>query len=350
MNLPNKSTIRLILTLLVLVADIVAVSYAAEKLGLISLSSLSSFGQTSFILILLITTSILSVFAYSRFFSSGAPIAHNVAIVGFPKSGKTTLIITLFGEIFARRIKNIDATLKTPTTIERVNEYLNKLQKGLSVGPTTDQDIFAYRTNIEQKTSLFSQSYKVEFGDFPGEDSEEYIKNYGLWLHTTPFFQWMTSADVVIFVIDIGKYLNPIARVNYIADMSAAIRAAWQHIISSADEGADAAKSRKVILVFTKSDLFGLDLSGHVVDEVNQQLLAFGFGSEIPPIKEINATAFLDGKDIITRDFADLIAYLENETKSFSIVFTSSFATLGGERLGASELLHATLPRRSTFF
>jgi type IV secretory pathway ATPase VirB11/archaellum biosynthesis ATPase len=92
---------------------------------------------------------------YNELLKRALPKAYDVAIIGFPKSGKTTLITALFGEIFASRITTVEATLRGQSTIERVNHDLAKLEMGEAVGPTTDQDLFAYRTTITG--TLFAQ-------------------------------------------------------------------------------------------------------------------------------------------------------------------------------------------------
>ncbi|MBI4847989.1 MAG: GTPase domain-containing protein [Nitrospirae bacterium] len=280
------------------------------------------------------------------------PVAYRVAIVGFPKSGKTTLITSLFGEIFAQRVLGVNAIPTGQSTIERVNADLAKLAKGQNLGPTTDQDLFAYRTNIRLKTFPFWSTYKIEFGDFPGEDSSEYIKNFGPWLHTTPFFKWMVDADAVVFVIDIGRYLDTNSRTGYVVETTAAIRAAWQNFVDYADSGSRLAKRKRLILAFTKADLFDAEVDpleqvlSNKKDEraLNEAIARLGFGDQAPPLREINYY-FLDrGRSDVKADYDDLLSFLRSQNPNFRMVFTSCFGTVKGVRLGIAELFKMVLP------
>ena len=98
---------------------------------------------------------------------SGLPRAYSIAVIGYPKSGKTFLITAVFGELFSGRLFDIKTVPRGQETIERINRDLEALAIGRSLGPTTDQDLFAYRADITRGHSLFVRKYKVEIGDFP---------------------------------------------------------------------------------------------------------------------------------------------------------------------------------------
>jgi GTPase SAR1 family protein len=289
--------------------------------------------------------------------SNRLPVAHNVAVIGFPRSGKTTLITSLFGEIFAQRVLGVQATPTGATTIERINADLAKLEMGHALGPTTDQDLFAYRTNVTTKGFLLPRSYKVEFGDFPGEDSAQYTKNFGPWFHTTPFFKWVVDADAYIFVIDLAKYLNPADQKNYIAEMSSAIRAAWQNLSDNIEGGSKAIKNRPAVLVFTKADIFdNLPISISLLlntqssedlverESIKEAILKAGFGNDLPPVQKINTDLLDAERQKVEHDFADLINFLGSESARFHILYTSCVGTVHGLRLGVSRLLELVLP------
>ena len=130
-------------------------------------------------------------------------------------------------------------------TIERVNESLAQLGRGIAIGPTREKDRFGYQCNITLGRSFLSKrDYKVEIGDFPGEDTAAFVAKHGPWLHTTEFFKWTMDSDTVVFVIDCSRVCGgPIINMlspkisweagrNYstenVAFLSSAIRAAWQ--------------------------------------------------------------------------------------------------------------------------
>lgn len=274
------------------------------------------------------------------------PLSHTVAIVGFPRSGKTTLLISLFGDIFAGMILPIRITPKGTKTIERINESLEMLKKGQALGPTKDQDRFAFRADLTIKRFPFPHTYKVEFGDFPGDESQDYSEKYGSWLHTTEFFKWVVDSDAIIFVIDLGRYLvRDESRIAYVAQISSALRAAWQHFLDSNEHRIKEVRQHPLVLVFTKADLFGVKKDHDTWDLIEQEIAKLGFGEDIPPIKEIDHEAFARGKARVMEDFAELIRYFETEAPNFHVLFTSSFGLLDGKRLGIKDFMMAVLPR-----
>jgi len=276
-----------------------------------------------------------------------SPIQYTVAIVGFPQSGKTTLLTSLFGEIFARKIIGIEVEVKGQSTIERVNEDLAKLKKGIALGPTKDQDIFAYRTNITIG-NIFKRSYKVEFGDFPGDDSIEYIKKYGPWLHKTEFFKWIAEADAIIFIVDIGKYLLSIQKGNsYSAEMVSAIRAAWQHILDtkSASESTSRIRRRPILIAFNKADLLSIDKKESKINDINKLIMTLGFSNKTPGIIDIDELYLNELRKDILNDFSDLFQYFKGEVSHFKYIFTSSFALVNNKRVGIQDLLIYVLPK-----
>jgi len=120
------------------------------------------------------------------------------------------------------------------------------------VGPTTDQDLFAYRTDII-RGKFFKQRYKVEIGDFPGEDSKKLTEQFGDWFHETPYFKWAIEADAFVFIIDIAEILNDESAKQYAARIAQAIRAAWQRLSEYHLEGNKNRRQKHVLVVFTKT-------------------------------------------------------------------------------------------------
>lgn len=290
--------------------------------------------------------SLLAYWAFERFFvERSLPIAHHVAIIGFPKSGKTTLITALFGEIFASRITGVDATLRGRSTIERVNDNLATLQMGKALGPTNEQDLFSYRTNITIGSFLRKRGYKVEFGDFPGESSEKLASDREEWFHHTEYFKWVSEADAFVFVIDLGHYLSDsTASKEYVAKMSKAIGAAWHSLLDYNRFRATNIKECPVVLLFTKADLFGVTAEPSQVDEVVQEIIKLGFGEELPYIEEIDRQKLEEGSRLAEKDFADLILQLKSQNPKTKVIFSSSFAVLDDKRLNLDQLLLAVLP------
>lgn len=350
----SDTFLRFISLVIAMLAMTITIAVAVGEFASYS-QILDAIPPTALILFGLLSVTI-SLWVLQRTLSSRAPLAYNVAIVGFPKSGKTTLITALFGEIFAHRVRGIDASLSGRSTIDRVNRDLALIQQGESLGPTTDQDLFAYRTNVRLGNQVFPRSYKIEFGDFPGEDSIAYSEQYGDWLHSTPFFKWVVDADALIFVIDLGEYqlahlANPSARNQYAVRMSSAIRAAWQHILDANRDKEREVRRRPVVLVMNKADLLATAVvsssqpgSELYREKLRDKILALGFGHQTPEVRELKPEVLESSSPRVLAEFDDLILFFRGESKRFSTVFTSSFRTIDSRLLGGEDLLKLVLP------
>ncbi len=230
------------------------------------------------------------------------------------------LITALFAEIFSRKIKNLAITPRGEETINRINGDIARLERGDELGATTDQDLFAYRADMIIGSSLFSTRYKIEIGDFPGEDSKELSSKDIQWLHDLPYFKWVLSADAFIFVVDSEKIIDEeVSKIVYRSQLTSSFRATWQRFKDHHYDGAKELHDKPIVLVFSKCDLL-YDFS-----ESN--------GSE--------KDGFAAVKNRLLNEYSDLIAYLKSETEKFNVVFSSSFKkdSITGVRMGVPELL-----------
>ncbi len=158
----------------------------------------------------------------------------------------------------------------------------------------------------------------------------------------------MLDADALIFVIDSAEYLrNQPDTIDFVAGQTSAIRAAWQHLVDNYRDLNKDSRKLPVVLVFTKSDLFGVldEVRDDDLDEsVEQRITRLGFES-IPQIHELDVQRLSKSEDETLDQFADLLTYLRNEVSRFRCIFVSSFGTVDGRRLGVEELLTSVLPR-----
>ncbi|MDM8564912.1 50S ribosome-binding GTPase [Candidatus Halobeggiatoa sp. HSG11] len=301
-----------------------------------------SFTITSLMIIVTFVMTISAIIAIFIFLQNKLPRAYSVAVIGFPKSGKTTLITSLFGELFAKHVMNISAIPRGQSTIQRVNDNLAKIEIGEKIGPTTDQDLFAYRTDIV-KEGIFKQRYKVEIGDFPGEDSEKFTEQFGDWFHETPYFKWAMEADAFIFIVDVALLLDEQSAKQYSAKITKAIRAAWQFLNEYHLEGNKNLKQKPVVIVFTKSDLFGITPNAVQESDILKQITQLGF-KEIPEVNEIVPEKLKTGKIYTEQLFSNLIHYLDTESNQFNHVFVSCFSYSNDQKLGLNKLIEKILP------
>jgi hypothetical protein len=226
-------------------------------------------------------------------------------------------------------------------TIERINDNLEQLELHRPIKPTTDQDIFAYRAEVITRPGRFRRRYKLEIGDFPGEDTVSFTEKYGEWLHDTPYFQWASSADAFIFVIDTGKVLADV-KGEYVARQKSALRAAWQRLQEHHLDGTANLSAKPLLLVFSKADL--LLYQGAEPEKIER----LASGGLIPLPEGISEEKIRRAARDVTGRFDDLIDYFNRETRRFHVILSSVFTTVETvrqERLGIPELASKILPR-----
>ena len=218
--------------------------------------------------------------------------SYYVAVVGFPRSGKTTLIISLFGEAFASRLPT-RLSPRGAQTIVLINKSLEMLKKGSALGPTMDQDRYGFRADATIGRFPFTTTYRLEFGDFPGKYSKEYPNAEMHTLHNTEFFKWVADSDCIMFVIDIGKYLSSNKK-NFVAEVTSAFRTEWQQYLEVNSYRLKEVKRHPVIITFTKMDLLyryamPINLEAKELSDINESehfenaIARYGFGEEVPP-------------------------------------------------------------------
>jgi GTPase SAR1 family protein len=264
------------------------------------------------------------------------PASYRIAVVGFPKSGKTTLITAVFAYLFRKGIRGASIVPRGEETIKRINQNMEQLELGRPIGPTKDQDVFAYRAEIKTGSNLFRRHYKLEIGDFPGEDTLEFAESSGEWLHESRYFEWAISSDAFIFVVDVGAVLLD-KNGEYVARQKRALRAAWQRLQEHhLDSKRDIARM-PLIFVFTKADLLLED------DDDLEQL---AFGKMHPTTKYLMRPGKIDSETskVIDR-FSELIDYFQREDHRFEVVFASVFLNVEGERLGIPTIARYVMPR-----
>ena len=317
---------------------------------------------------------VLALFIMS--FSKEYPKAFNVAIIGFSKTGKTTLLTVLINEILIGKFKNLRVMLKGDSTIVKVQENMKKLRDGIPVGATTDETKFAYRTNITVgKTFLNRRNYKVEFGDFPGERSSEFSKPTSSWLKNTEFFNWAIEADAYIFAIDVSICFIPEAYFPYsLNDVCMHYRTAWMQITDNRINEIKKLRRSPLLLVFTKSDIFYSTYKNNpnsfdnelfnksriarinYIQENNlfDNLLKYSGMTEQPVIPtnlmeelkvDFDRLYMNLLRTIVESDFNELISFFLSENKNTKLVFTSAFLNEeNSSKLGFKNILSHLIP------
>jgi hypothetical protein len=290
-------------------------------------------------IIAVIAASVLSALGTWLLAANRLPTSHRVAILGFPRCGKTTLITAIFEYLFRHGAQGGSIIPRGDETIQRINDNLRQLELRKPINPTTDQDVFAYRGEVVAGPGPFRRRYKLEIGDFPGEDTLAFTERFGEWLHNSPYFQWASSADAFVFVINVGEVLMD-RQGEYVARQKSAFRAAWQRLQEHHLDGKTNLSAKPLLLVFAKADLLLWK------NAERSKLDALGSGALISMRSPVSEEEIRRAARDVIEQFDDLIAYFERESRQFHIIHTSVFAMVRGEeRLGVPELARRVLPR-----
>lgn len=273
--------------------------------------------------------------------------AYNIAIIGLPKSGKTTFITSLFGAIIHGKIKmnDYDVLLKGNATIEMVNENLSLLDKGVAIGATTDQTIFSYRVNLEEKDSSFfraQKAYNVEIGDFQGEMTRDLIDlSTKMWRHDSDFFNWVKDADAFVFIVDLAQYLKN--EKEYIADISKSFRSAWQKILELNSMQVHKMRRKPIQIIFNKADVL-VDSYEYPINKIDS--IAFARkGEMLPKIRYENIDS--EKAKEISEQFSDMLNFFCYNSKNVNSCFYSSFLADKYEyRYGLTNIVNHIFPNR----
>ena len=315
------------------------------------MQKISSFNHWDIIIVLVIGLVQFIITIYSK--RNALPRAYNIAVVGFPKSGKTTLITMFFEYFLSKNILKRDIKPRGSETIERLAEDMEKIRLRKALGPTTDQELFAYRADMTIGSGFFRERYKIQIGDFPGEDSERFINNYGDWLHKTPYFKWVMEADAYIFVVDLSELLhdNYSVQPTYAARMTKAITAAWQHILEYHVDGKKGTENKPLILACCKADIYSRTIEEarhwNAPEHLKEFIRRQSSGENLPPIINIDITQVEEVNRLVRKKFTSLIKYLSQETRYFDIVIASPLALDNkGHHLGIVDLVYSVMPRR----
>src|SRR5260370_20519806 len=100
------------------------------------------------------------------------PSTLTFAVLGFPNSGKTVYITTLFDELQQGKSERLRLTPYGTDTVEEVTKNLNSLARGIWLPRTQVGNVFFFRAIVSVQDSLSSR-IKLEIADFAGEDIAE---------------------------------------------------------------------------------------------------------------------------------------------------------------------------------
>ena len=296
--------------------------------------------------------------------TKGLRYTHSIAILGYPRSGKTTLIVTILHRILSSKIaKSIRVTGRE--TIEKISEYNEMIVSGQNLGATTDSDVFIYRLQYirGEPSPLYrlvgrpSRIYDVAVADFPGEYSEDLAEGkrprrrrkvaeqpdgaefapagpsqVGR-LYDPEYHSWISQADKYVVLIDIAD----VVKVKLDASvLKARIFSAVFYLKESSLEDSKSLHHKPAALVFTKSDLLSsrtFNFDG--IDTYNyRQVNGIDFDPDV----------FHKNSEAMLRIFSETIVMMKNNFSRVEVIFHSSYMNDGVFPENATRLIDFMVP------
>lgn len=160
------------------------------------------------ILVFALTALIASQITYILMSGIKSPTTLTISLLGFPRSGKTVYLTMLFDELQRGHEARLRFKPYGEESSERVEQNLSTLKSGKWLPPTEPGTVFFYRAIAEMPRFLFKKMFKLEVGDFAGQQFREFDPESEEWLHKTSYFRYVVHSDAVIFAIDADVVLN----------------------------------------------------------------------------------------------------------------------------------------------
>jgi len=130
------------------------------------------------------------------------PTTFGISVLGLPYSGKTVYLTVLFNLLATMASSKIVFTPYGISTVEQVTKDINNMIRGFWPPPTLPGTVFFYRATATFVAGFFKRRFKIEVGDFAGENLDKATENDLDWLHDTEYFPYVIQSDAVILAVD----------------------------------------------------------------------------------------------------------------------------------------------------
>jgi len=214
----------------------------------------SLFGGTYGDVLFAVLSALLGAYSvvFLRLFSRNATTV-TISLLGFPRSGKTVYLTTLFDALQRESRDGLRFVPYGRETIEEVTSNLNLLAEGVWLPRTPPGNVFFYRANAVISGPLLRRRLKIEIGDYAGERMEEMNPSSSRWLHKTDYFKYAVQSDAVMLALDTQVILS--ADPSEREQMQNAFVAAVQVLAEEKGATEDRKLRAPVALLFMKYDV-----------------------------------------------------------------------------------------------
>jgi GTPase SAR1 family protein len=277
------------------------------------------------------------------------PSDYYIAVLGYPRSGKSIFITSFIKHLISEKISVYKTEKIEKETAKRLNNNIKYLNSRTPIEQTMEESIFPYIVDISKGKLTLKKYFKLQIGDFSGDNSAQFNEGYRQWFHKSPTFVWVMQAHAFIFVVDLAEVLAQYDDDFYCKKVSDGIYEAWKSIEKSHLEGANKLKNKQIVLLFNKADLlptFHELLGPKPEGQMRIKMLQSGFAKKsLPQTTNIKKDIDPDLYALIEEKFGDIIHYLKRRSSRFNIIYFSHFLTLNGLPIGLEKVADAILPR-----
>ena len=274
---------------------------------------------------------------------------YHIAVLGYPKSGKSIFITSFVEHLIHGRVSGYKVEKIEKETAKKFKNDIKCLNSRTPLDQTKTEPVFSYIIDISMGKLLSKKYFKVQIGDFSGDNSAQFSEGYRQWFHKNPSFVWVMQADAFIFVVDLAEVLAQYDDDFYCEKVSDGIFEAWKKIEQSHLVGKRNLKSKPVVLLFSKTDLlqtFYELLGPKPQDKMKIKMFQLGFSKKLlPQTTNIKKDLDPDLYALIEEKFGDIIHYLKRKSKRYNTVFFSHFLTLNYLPIGIEKVIDSILPK-----
>jgi len=187
-----------------------------------------------------------------------------IALLGFPRIGKTVFLTVLFNELQKVKSDTINFLPYGNETVEKVTRDISSLQRGEWLPKTEVNQFFYYRATTTIG-NLIKRSYKLEIGDFAGERFNDLSDRQFNWLHRDVYFDYTTQSDAIFLAISAEIFNDEYERIEVINSTIASL-----NILSQKKGYTDSQKMKEPIcLLILKSDILYEKDKGYYLDVIS---------------------------------------------------------------------------------
>ena len=130
-----------------------------------------------------------------------------IAVLGYPRSGKTIFITSFLNHLIREKIPGCKPIKLEDKTAKRFTYNINYLSSRLPFDQSNEDSVFPYIVDISKGTLNLKKYYKIQIGDFSGDNSAQISEGYRQWFHKSSSFLWAMQANAFIFVVDLAEVL-----------------------------------------------------------------------------------------------------------------------------------------------